>query len=98
MKQLYIVHPETGTVIDLSTPTFLIEGFKDVIIPEPLDAAELLLAYAQKIGYRLDNYNMTNLFFGGAELITLSVRYVNQKKTHSQNNGKRCASIAMKIV
>ena len=67
MKQLYIVHPETGTVIDLSTPTFLIEGFKDVIIPEPLDAAELLLAYAQKIGYRLDNYNMTNLFFGGAE-------------------------------
>jgi uncharacterized membrane protein YukC len=67
MKQLFIVHPETGTVIDLSTPTFLIEGFKDVIIPEPLDAAELLLAYAQKIGYRLDNYNMTNLFFGGAE-------------------------------
>lgn len=64
MKQLFIVHPETGTVIDLSTPTFLIEGFKDVIIPEPLDAAELLLAYAQKIGYRLDNYNMTNLFFG----------------------------------
>ena len=67
MKQLYIVHPETGTVIDLSTPTFLIEGFKDVIIPEPLDAAELLLAYAEKIGYRLDNYNMTNLFFGGTE-------------------------------
>ena len=67
MKQLYIVHPETGTVIDLSTPTFLIEGFKDVIIPEPLDAAELLLAYAQKIGYRLDNYNMTNLFFEGAK-------------------------------
>ena len=67
MKQLYIVHPETGTVIDLSTPTFLIEGFKDVIIPEPLDAAELLLAYAQKIGYRLDNYNMTNLFFGSTE-------------------------------
>jgi uncharacterized membrane protein YukC len=67
MKQLFIVHPETGTVIDLSTPTFLIEGFKDVIIPEPLDAAKLLLAYAQKIGYRLDNYNMTNLFFGGAE-------------------------------
>ena len=47
MKDLFIVHPETGTVIDLSTPTFLIEGFKDVIIPEPLDAAELLLAYAQ---------------------------------------------------
>jgi uncharacterized membrane protein YukC len=67
MKQLFIVHPETGTVIDLSTPTFLIEGFKDVIIPEPLDAAELLLAYAQKIGYRLDNYNMTNLFFEVAE-------------------------------
>ena len=67
MKQLFIVHPETGTVIDLSTPTFLIEGFKDVIIPEPLDAAELLLAYAQKIGYRLDNHNMTNLFFGGTE-------------------------------
>jgi uncharacterized membrane protein YukC len=67
MKQLFIVHPETGTVIDLSTPTFLIEGFKDVIIPEPLDAARLLLAYAQKIGYRLDNYNMTNLFFGGTE-------------------------------
>jgi uncharacterized membrane protein YukC len=67
MKQLFIVHPETGTVIDLSTPTFLIEGFKDVIIPDPLDVAELLLAYAQKIGYRLDNYNMTNLFFGGVE-------------------------------
>ena len=67
MKQLFIVHPDTGTVIDLSTPTFLIEGFKDVIIPEPLDAARLLLAYAQKIGYRLDNYNMTNLFFGGTE-------------------------------
>ena len=67
MKQLFIVHPETGTVIDLSTPTFVIEGFKDVVIPEPLDAAELLLAFAQKIGYRLDNYNMANLFFGGAE-------------------------------
>jgi uncharacterized membrane protein YukC len=66
-KKLYIVHPETGAVIDLSTPTFLVEGFRDVIIPEPLDAAELLLAYAQKIGYRLDNYNMTNLFFEGAE-------------------------------
>ena len=64
MKQLFIVHPETGTVIDLSTPTFLIEDFKDVIIPEPLDAAEFLLAHAQKIGYRLDNHNMTNLFFG----------------------------------
>ena len=67
MKQLFIVHPETGTVIDLSTPTFLIEGFKDVIIPEPLDAARLLLAYAQKIGYRLDNHNMTNLFFEGSK-------------------------------
>jgi len=64
MKQLFIIHPETGTIIDLSTPTFLIEGFTDIMT---LKTDHVLIAYAQKIGYRLDNYNMTNLFFGGAE-------------------------------
>ena len=59
-KDLVIVHPGTGTVIALSDLVVLVEA--DLVLDEDgeVDADE-----ATRIGIRLDNFNMTNLFFGG---------------------------------
>lgn len=68
MKNLFIYHPGTGTMISLSDPVFLIDS--DLIeqkAPGSLDAySEGYATYddAKMMGYRIDNYNMTNLFFG----------------------------------
>ena len=67
MKQLFIVHPESGAIIDLSTATFLVDSLSVPERVDALDVTEYILDNANKVGYRLDNYNMTNLFFGGAE-------------------------------
>ena len=67
MKQLFIVHPESGAIIDLSTATFLVDSLSVPERVDALDVTEYILDNASKVGYRLDNYNMTNLFFGGNE-------------------------------
>ena len=67
MKQLFIVHPESGAIIDLSTATFLVDSLSVPERVDALDVTEYILDNASKVGYRLDNYNMTNLFFGGVE-------------------------------
>ena len=67
MKDLFIYHPGTGTLISLSDPVYLIEN---VMIDEDNSRADFYLAYepdkntADLHGRRIDNYNMTNLFFG----------------------------------
>ena len=69
-KELFIYHPGTGTVISLSDPVYLIEN---VTMSDGTTRVEWYLAYepdkreADLHGRRIDNYNMTNLFFGGAE-------------------------------
>lgn len=64
MKDLLIYHPGTGTVISLSDPVYLVDTA--VIDEETLDELEMgaQVAPQHHKGYMLDNYNMTNLFFG----------------------------------
>ena len=68
-RDLFIYHPGTGTMIALSDPVFLLDaGIINVKAPEAMEAYEEGYATyddAKLMGYRLDNYNMTNLFFGG---------------------------------
>jgi len=60
-KQLFIVHPGTGSILDLSDKLYLVDSSK---IPGfPIDFEEYIIDNAEAIGYRLDNFNMTNLFF-----------------------------------
>lgn len=66
MKNLFIYHPGTGTMISLSDPVYLVDTA--VCSDEMLDMFSNGAAdrnYAATLGYRLDNYNMTNLFFEG---------------------------------
>lgn len=74
MKNLVIVHPGTGTVIPLSDEVYVF----DYDIAERHIAAVSLGEYVSDevegwiidnadLGRRIDNYNMGNLFFGGAE-------------------------------
>ena len=65
MKDLFIYHPGSGTFISLADPVYLIDtnGVSD----DDLDQFEMGSAdqhFATVRGYRIDNYNMTNLFFG----------------------------------
>jgi hypothetical protein len=67
MKQLVIVHEGTQTVISLSDRVFLVDvGALAERHPEwTTDEVEKFVTDAPEMcGYRLDNYNMTNLFFG----------------------------------
>ena len=64
MKDLFIYHPGTGTMISLSDPVYLIdtESCSNMDLEEfENGSADNSLAWAR--GWRLDNYNMTNLFF-----------------------------------
>lgn len=64
MKDLYIYHPGTGTLISLSDPTFLVcSDFVDEETMEAMSNGASLTEREHK-GWRIDNYNMTNLFFG----------------------------------
>ncbi len=67
MKQLFIYHQGTQTLIPLSDEVYLVAA--DVVGSEMLnDMSDGCNVYPMEHkGYRLDNYNMTNLFFGGAE-------------------------------
>jgi hypothetical protein len=64
MKTLYIYHPGTGTVIPLSDEVYLVnsEQVSEDMLDDMSDG--LTLDERDHKGYRIDNYNMTNLFFG----------------------------------
>ena len=63
-KKLWIYHPGTGTVIDLSDEVYLVDtaNLSDELYEEMLNGGFVFLLDHK--GRRLDNYNMTNLFFG----------------------------------
>jgi len=65
MKDLFIYHPGTGTVIALSDEVYLCD--MDAIDAVGYSAIENGQSVSERVhkGLRLDNYNMTNLFFGG---------------------------------
>jgi hypothetical protein len=69
-RDLFIYHPGTGTVIPLCDPVYLIENTPLVGEGEEGTVGDFFLAYepdkfaAARHGIRIDNYNMTNLFFG----------------------------------
>jgi len=65
MKDLFIYHPGTGTVISLSDKVYLCDmDAIDAITYSCIENGQEV-SEAKHKGYRLDNYNMTNLFFGG---------------------------------
>lgn len=66
-KELWIYHPGTGTVIALADKVYLVDtaNLSDELYAEMLDGASV--TEREHKGWRIDNYNMTNLFFGGAE-------------------------------
>ena len=67
MKDLFIYHPGTGTVISLRDPVYLVDIAS--LDEETLEELEMGVQVAPQFhkGYMLDNYNMTKLFFGGNE-------------------------------
>jgi hypothetical protein len=67
MKDLLIYHPGTGTLISLSDEVYLVNA--EIVREDILDMMETggTVDEREHMGYRLDNYNMTNLFFGGSE-------------------------------
>ena len=64
MKDLFIYHPGTGTVISLSDVVYLcnVGDIDPVEYESMLDGASIDVIFHK--GIRIDNYNMTNLFFG----------------------------------
>ena len=63
-KYLYIVHPGTGTILPLSDEVYLLDSS---VIPSAVaeeNVEDWISDHAKSSGYRLDNYNMMNLFFG----------------------------------
>jgi hypothetical protein len=64
-RDLVIYHPESGAYISLSDKVYLVDAS---ILPEQTTLALKLGATdvpeQTHMGYRLDNYNMGNLFFG----------------------------------
>jgi hypothetical protein len=64
MKQLLIYHQGTGTLIPLSDEVYLVDA--EIAGEELLDAmSDGSNVYPiEHKGIRIDNYNMTNLFFG----------------------------------
>jgi len=68
MKDLVLYHPGTGTVISLSDPVYVIDCNRiSEFANEALENGVTDLDSREHLGYRLDAYNMTNLFFGGAQ-------------------------------
>jgi hypothetical protein len=66
-KELWIYHPGTGTVIALDDVVYLVDtaNLSDALYADMLDGASV--TEREHMGWRIDNYNMTNLFFGGVE-------------------------------
>jgi hypothetical protein len=67
MRDLFFYHPGTGTLIPLSDEVYLVDAGR--LSEDILDTMEMggTVEKCEHLGYRIDNYNMTNLFFGGAE-------------------------------
>jgi hypothetical protein len=64
MKDLFIYHPGTGTLISLADPVYLVDSeVVDALSFDDMSNGMQVPPQAHK-GYMLDNYNMTNLFFG----------------------------------
>jgi len=65
MKNLFIYHPGTGTLISLGDEVYLVaEDIAGEQLIEDMSDGCNVYPMEHK-GYRLDNYNMTKLFFGG---------------------------------
>lgn len=65
MRNLFIYHEGTGTLISLSDRVFLIDADRvDPVVMSDLEDGISGITDKEHLGYRLDNYNMTNLFFG----------------------------------
>jgi len=65
MRDLLIYHPGTGTVISLSDKVYLV----DAETAGEETVAEMLEGFVEERehkGFRIDNFNMSNLFFDGA--------------------------------
>jgi hypothetical protein len=65
MRDLLIYHPGTGTVISLSDTVYLVDA--DAAGEETV--AEMLEGFVEERehkGFRIDNFNMSNLFYEGA--------------------------------
>lgn len=67
MRDLLIYHPGTGTLISLSDEVYLVDAGKvrEDIMETMEDGGTV--DEREHMGYRLDNFNMTNLFYGGSE-------------------------------
>jgi hypothetical protein len=65
MRDLFIYHPGTGTVISLRDEVYLVDAGR--VREDILDSMETggTVDEREHMGIRIDNYNMTNLFFGG---------------------------------
>ena len=66
MRDLFIYHPGTGTVIALADEVYLCDT--NMIDEEVYDSMVwngATVDVREHKGRRIDNYNMTNLFFGG---------------------------------
>ena len=64
MKNLFIYHSGTGTLISLADPVYLVASdIAGEYAMEVMDSGVECYPDEHK-GYRIDNYNMTNLFFG----------------------------------
>jgi len=67
MEKLFIYHQNTGVMIPLSDEVYLVS---ERVVGEQMakDMSDGCNVYPMEhLGYRLDNYNMTNLFFGSTE-------------------------------
>ena len=63
-KNLFIYHEGTGTLIALSDKVYIIDA--DLLDNRTLEDLEMGANVTEREhkGWRIDNYNMTNLFFG----------------------------------
>lgn len=62
---LFIYHAGTGTVISLSDECYLVnDKFIDADTMEAFEYGEKDIPPIEHKGYRIDNYNMGNLFYG----------------------------------
>ena len=66
MRDLFIYHPESGISISLSDEVYMIDASRlSDDEKKDLEYGILSAADAYSVGICLDNFNMTNLFFGG---------------------------------
>jgi hypothetical protein len=68
VKDLFVYHAGTGTIIPLSDEVYLVNNeYLDADTMEAFEYGEKDIPVMDHKGYRLDNYNMTNLFYGSGE-------------------------------